>query len=616
MKQKAEVNELDNITVSYSHNTHNPYLTPKSLGDIFERISSDTELERIVEAIRSESDKDERRKLKEDNLPYFVLGTFKNNHRKSDNLISTQFISVDFDNLNGNAADLDEKLRADENVFSSFKSPSDNRKVIYKLDKPVTDRTYYSHIYSHFLNKINARYGFEADSQTSDAARAIFLSYDPDLYINSEAKVLDTSEIPEPEQRETAINLKQYNEEDLKYLPSAVAFLKTVKLSYEEWYKCGLALTQLGERGEKYFIDLSINEFYDDTVEDIIVKCDNLFSTSEGQISLGTLFKIAADHGYERPELKDEITINEESFADELIAQFELDNNRDPNKLLGLPLTKFKTLANNIDGIQNGFYFLGAESNVGKTALLTNLALDVLDTNSGATVLYFSLDDSRIYTTYRCLSILTGFHINSVRKPNVKHTDFQTLQAQRNVFLNYVRNERLILKDLSDVYHMDHLMKFIEAYQDRDDLVVFVDGLYNLEVDAGKNEGIRVQNIEKANKIKLITDKYRIPLIATGDLRKKLKGESKKTKPTMHDLMETGRYAYNANVIWLLYASDPDTVNQPYQILELEYAKNKLSDFKGIQNLDFIRSTGTIKEINLPTAPTGNMFADLGGEIE
>ena len=238
-----------------------------------------------------------------------------------------------------------------------------------------------------------------------------------------------------------------------------------------------------------------------------------------------------------------------------------------------------------------------------------------LDTNSDATVLYFSLDDSRIYTTYRCLSILTGFHINSVRKPNVNHTDFHTLQAQRNVFLDYVKNEQLILKDLSEVYHMDHLMKFIEAYQDRDDLVVFVDGLYNLEVDAGKNEGIRVQNIEKANKIKLITDKYRIPLIATGDLRKKLKGESKKTKPTMHDLMETGRYAYNANVIWLLYASDPDTVNQPYQILELEYAKNKLSDFKGIQSLDFIRSTGTIKEINLPTGPTGNMFADLGGDL-
>jgi len=55
----AQVNELDNITVSYSHNTHNAYLTQTTLGNIFDRIKRDTELERIIDAIRSESDKDE-----------------------------------------------------------------------------------------------------------------------------------------------------------------------------------------------------------------------------------------------------------------------------------------------------------------------------------------------------------------------------------------------------------------------------------------------------------------------------------------------------------------------------------------------------------------------------
>jgi hypothetical protein len=202
----AAVNELDNITVSYSHNTHNSYLTQTTLGNIFDRIKRDTELERIIDAIRSESDKDERRKLKEENLPYFVLGTFRNNRRKSDNLISTQFISIDFDNLNGNADDLDKKLRADDNVFTFFKSPSDNRKVIYKLDKPIDDRTKYSRVYSYFLNEINNKYGFEADKQTSDAARAIYLSYDPDIYINNKSKPLCIDEVPET--KSTAINFK------------------------------------------------------------------------------------------------------------------------------------------------------------------------------------------------------------------------------------------------------------------------------------------------------------------------------------------------------------------------------------------------------------------------
>ena len=614
MIEKEYSNELDNIKVSYSHNAHNPHLTQTTLGDIFDRIKEDRELERIVNAIRSESDKDERRKLKEDNLPYFVLGTFENNHRKSDNLISTQFISVDFDDLDGRADELDEKLKEDENVSTYFRSPSNNRKVIYKLDKQVTDRKKYSHIYSHFLNELNSRYGFEADTSTSDAARAIFLSYDPDLYINNAAKPLCTDEVPEP--APTEINFKEIAEEDLKHLPLVSLFLKSVKLKYNEWIQCGLALTQLGEKGRGYFLYLSTNDFYKDTVDEINEKYDNLLDTTEGKITLASLFQIAKDYGFKYSDDEEEVVVEGKDFTVELKEQFQIDDTRDPNKLLGFPLTKFNTLANNIDGIQPGFYFLGAESNVGKTAVLTNLALDLLDTNPDATVLYFSLDDSRIYTAYRCLSILTGFHINNVRKPDVNHTDYQTLQAQRYVLLDYIQTERLILKDLSEVNHMDHLMRAVDEYPDHKKLIVLIDGLYNLEVSSGTGEGIRVQNIEKANKIKLITDKYRIPLIATGELRKKIKGESRKTKPTMHDLMETGKFAYNANVIWLLYLNDPDTINQPNQILELEFAKNKLSDFKGIQNLDFTRSTGTIKEINFSTGPTGSWFDDLGGDIE
>ena len=66
MNAKAYENKLDNVNVSYSHSTHNSYLTQTTLGDIFDRIENDKELKRIVNAIRSESDKDNRRKLKWD----------------------------------------------------------------------------------------------------------------------------------------------------------------------------------------------------------------------------------------------------------------------------------------------------------------------------------------------------------------------------------------------------------------------------------------------------------------------------------------------------------------------------------------------------------------------
>lgn len=617
----AQVNELDKIKVSYSHNTHNPYLTQTSLGNIFNRIKEDSELKRIVDAIRSESDKDKRRKLKEENLPYFVLGTFKNNHRKSDNLISTQFISIDFDNLNGNAAELDEKLRADENVFSFFKSPSNNRKVIYKLDKPITDRTEYSRVYSHFLNEINNKYGFEADKQTSDAARAIFLSYDPDLYINKNSKALCIDEVPET--KSTAINFKEIAEEDLKHIPSVTLFLRGVKLNYDEWVKCGLALTQLGEKGRAYFVYLSLNKFHKDTLDEINAKYDQLLGTTEGKIKLATLFQIAKDYGYTYSEIRNEEPVNTPDrldFASELRERFEIDDNRDPNVPLGFSLTKFNELCKHTDGIQPGFYHLAAESNIGKTAIFTNLALDLIDTNPDVSVMYFSLDDSRRYTAYRFLSIISLLHINNIQKPKSDLLNYANLLTARNKFLNLVETNRLIVKDLGDLTHIDQLQSIITSVNDLSKLVVFVDGLYNLEVTADGNQGIRIENIERAQKIKQIVDTYKIPFLSTGELRKKMKTEGKKTKPTLHDLMETGKYAYNANVVWLLsqYSSDPI---KGIDTLTLEYAKNKLSDFKGEQHLLFDRAKGKIYETTiLPsvagTAGQNDPNNDLGGEIE
>jgi hypothetical protein len=611
----AQVNELDNITVSYSNKAANPELRQTSLKSILTQIKRDTELERIVDAIRSEPDKDKKTKLKEENLPYFVLGTFKNNYRNSNNLISTQFISIDFDSLNGNADELDEKLRSDKNVYSFFKSPSNNRKVIYKLDRVITDATDYRNTYIQMLPMFTERYGFETDPKTKDAAREIFLSYDPDLYVNPNPEPLDTSWITPPVKRENKINLNKIGSEEVKFVPSAIEYLKEKLEGYEDWMNCGFALASLGEAGREYFIELSDNPKYNDSIDDINNKFDNFVETRTGDITLATLFKIAKNYGYEYPELpkQTESPIDRLDYASELRERFDLDDNRDPNKPLGFPLTKFKELGEHTDGIQPGFYHLAAESNIGKTAVFTNLALDLLETNSGVSVMYFSLDDSRRYTAYRFLSILSQLHINKIQKPQLDPLNFDKIVYARNKFLDLVDTDRLIVKDLGDITHIDQLKTVITSFTDLSKLVVFVDGLYNLEVTADGNQGIRIENIERAQKVKQIVDTYKIPFLSTGELRKKMKNEGKKTKPTLHDLMETGKYAYNANVVWLLSSHTVDPLTK-VDTLSLEFAKNKLSDFKGEQYLVFDRPTGTIRESNI--VPISVMLNDYDEDIE
>ena len=255
---------------------------------------------------------------------------------------------MDFDGIDPNSySNLDELLKSDPKVVAFFRSPSDNRKVIYKLDRYITDSDDYKHTYEHILNLLTDIYGYKADGVTKDSVRAIFFSYDPELYVNPNAKPLDTSWITPPVQRTNKINLNKIGSEELKFVPSAIEYLKERLEGYEDWMNCGFALASLGEAGREYFIELSDNPNYNDSLKDINSKFDNFVDTRTGNITLATLFDIAKKYGFEYPTLTKTNVLDVErlDYASELRERFEIDDNRDPNKPLGFLLTKFKTLS-------------------------------------------------------------------------------------------------------------------------------------------------------------------------------------------------------------------------------------------------------------------------------
>lgn len=285
-------------------------------------------------------------------------------------------------------------------------------------------------------------------------------------------------------------------------------------------------------------------------------------------------------------------------LSDRLMGKYELEKNRE-SALLGYPLTKFKNLCENIDGLQPGLYIIGAETNVGKTALLTNIALDLMDTNPEVRVLYFSLDDSWSVITNRFLGILTGLELNKVQRKQVSAADTIKVQNAYQELARFANDGRLYIKDLSEVTNFNQAEAVVRELYEQGNLAVFIDGLYNLEVE-GNGGGIREVNIERANKLKLLVDTYRIPLICTAELRKKTKEEGKDKPPTVSDLMETGKFGYNANVVWLLYPENfTDSKGADQFTIKLDYAKNKLSHYKDYQTLIFEKKKGIIREIHI-----------------
>lgn len=352
-----------------------------------------------------------------------------------------------------------------------------------------------------------------------------------------------------------------------------------------------------------------------DGIPEVIIACDNDKAGREASEQILKWFPFANSvvwpedkpKGFDVSNLKEEdqggFVVKLKEWADPyerqiafLTAKRKKDFNRDPGELVGYRLTKFETLAKNIDGVQPGFYIVGAETNTGKTAFLCNLTLNLLDSNGGLAGLYFSLDDSREVIVNRLLSIRTGIPLNEVQKRQSNEENQEELTDGYTHLTNLSKQERLLILDASSIQDVDQLELEIKRYAERK-LFVVVDALYNLDVGGGP-DSLRRENIERASRLKALATIYQLPVICTGELRKKERKEVKDKPPIIHDLMETGKFAYNADLVLLLYPEKWDEYDKNNKsILKLKYAKNKLSPYRKTTSLRFHRNTGRLEEV-------------------
>jgi len=111
--------------------------------------------------------------------------------------------------------------------------------------------------------------------------------------------------IVEPAMEKTTAPVKQYY--DTEKLESALDFLSENLPDgcYEDWYRIGFALVLLGEKGEKYFVKMSLNNpNYKDSEATIRRKFSELLKDYDGRISLGSIFHIAELYGWKKPVIK------------------------------------------------------------------------------------------------------------------------------------------------------------------------------------------------------------------------------------------------------------------------------------------------------------------------
>lgn len=270
--------------------------------------------------------------------------------------------------------------------------------------------------------------------------------------------------------------------------------------------------------------------------------------------------------------------------------RFEVEMERTRDVLLGYRLQTFPEITKKFDGIQPGLYVIGGYPDVGKTALMTNLFLDLLLSNPEAGGVYFSFDENREIIRSRLMSIRTGIPRNQVQKGYDSPITYAKKKKAHNDLMSFVALRRLAIKDLSEISDMDDLELEVRR-RGGDDFLVFIDGLKNLRA-----EDLPLKQGDWAARMKQLVDTYRLPIFCTVNLKKP---EGVRRQPNLSDVIESENFGYAASVVLFLTENEPHNMGRGPDNpvgLTLKFEKNKLSDFKGAIQLAFMPSTGVVSE--------------------
>jgi len=271
------------------------------------------------------------------------------------------------------------------------------------------------------------------------------------------------------------------------------------------------------------------------------------------------------------------------------------------DKFLGLE-TGFPIFDAKMDGLQEGLHEIGGIWNVGKSAFMISMALNLL--KRGNHVLYFSIDDPiQTKTLPRAMANLSRIPINVAANPYWRIQKNETLKEVEKIDLAQKRDEayrlleemspRFSIKDSSHGYDLAFVEKMIKIHKiiaEEKKLVVFIDFLHMVSV--GKESLETTEALTKISRqLKHFSGLYNIPVVTTVEGTKEIGSTSMQGK----HIKGSVSLQYSADIIILLtsdfytnpksqlyFKDTEDTgLGGGKPIVRVRIDKNKISGFKG-----------------------------------
>ena len=221
-------------------------------------------------------------------------------------------------------------------------------------------------------------------------------------------------------------------------------------------------------------------------------------------------------------------------------------------KLLGLSSGFYK-----LDAITQGFQksdliILAGRPGMGKTAFSLNIIMNSIR-ESKLPILFFSLEMSKEQLIYRLLSMETN--INQIRLKNGKLSQLDW--AKLTKVIKILSKFPLFIDDTVDLSTHDirSKIKTILFEQKKIGLVV-IDYLQLMQISKTKTDN-RAQELSQITRLlKTIAREFHIPIIALSQLSRNVENRIDK-KPLLSDLRESGSIEQDADLVLMLYRTEP-----------------------------------------------------------
>lgn len=156
---------------------------------------------------------------------------------------------------------------------------------------------------------------------------------------------------------------------------------------------------------------------------------------------------------------------------------------RDAETDVGYKLENFPTLSHALDGIRPGYYFLSSEPFGFKSYALSSFALDLIEGNPAAKVIYISLDSPRRGAFDRFVAMLAGISETAVRKQNKDDDNNQKIHEATQTLLSYVKTDRLEIWEDIDTFNFDQFLKELQKeLAEMQHLILIIDGIDHLRL--------------------------------------------------------------------------------------------------------------------------------------